>query len=165
MPKSQRIGLLVELWKNSILSKEKAIITVAAAQFENPNSAQRLQQMVQDDKIFANFIADLKQNSIDPIEHYTDVDTDYARVEGFTKSVFKCFDLIPHLHADTRFSVITESHVDAPTNHTEKVWKAIFNSYGKNGTSIKWNGEKFRLSIGIDERDLLWAVISSNGKE
>lgn len=47
----------------------------------------------------------------------------------------------------------------------EKVWKAIFNSYGKNGTSIKWNGEKFRLSIGIDERDLLWAVISSNGKE
>ena len=129
LPKPQRIGLLVELWKNSILSKEKAIITVAAAQFENPNSAQRLQQMVQDDKIFANFIADLKQNSIDPIENYTDVDTDYARIEGFTKSMFKCFDLIPHLHADTRFSVITESHVDASIFHTEKVWKAILNKH------------------------------------
>ena len=47
----------------------------------------------------------------------------------------------------------------------EKVWNAIFKSYSTVGTAMKWNGEKFPLSIGIDERDLLWAVISSNGKE
>lgn len=129
LPKPQRIGLLVELWKNSILSKKTAIITVARAQFENPNTVERLQQLVQDDKIFATFINDLKQNSIDPIEDYVDVDTDFAHIEGFTKSIFKCFDLIPHLHADTRFSVITETHLDAPSNHTEKIWKAILNKH------------------------------------